>query len=215
MAIIQNPVIGRARKQAGGMVFSKMYDKNVMRAKPASVTPSNTTAQQGQRAFITKLTALAKGLSPDDLIRLFPNKPASRSRYSELQKQISAGRTVFGATASIDLSKVPVLGNGIDVAIESPTFQFDVDRLDVSWVGSTTPPSLNTTDKAFCVVFNLTKNEAFQTQPNSPFSSKLQAIPLPSSWQSSDIFYVYLGFVSTKFKPGSELSSTVKRATEI
>lgn len=215
MAIIQNPVIGRARKQAGGMVFSKMYDKNVMRAKPASVTPSNTTAQQGQRAFITKLTGLAKGFSTDDLVRLYPSKPATRSRYSELQKQISAGRTVSGATASIDLSKVPVLGNGIDVAIESPGFDWDVNRFVVSWVGTTPPPSLKATDKAFCVIFNLTKYEAVQTQPDAPFSSQEQIVPAPSGWQSSDIFYVYLGFVSTKFKPGSELSSTVKRAAEI
>ena len=215
MAIIQNPVIGRARKQAGGMVFSKMYDKNVMRSKPAYVTPSNTTAQQGQRAFITKLTALAKGLSPDDLVRLFPNKPASRSRYSELQKQLSAGRTVTGAVASIDLSKVPVLGNGIDVAISDPSFGHEVGQLLVEWTGGTPPQSLNSTDKAFCVVFNLTKNEAFQTQPDAPFSSASQSIPIPDSWTSSDIFYVFLGFVSTKFKPGSELSSTVKRAAEI
>lgn len=215
MAIIQNPVIGRARKQAGGMVFSKMYDKNVMRAKPASVTPSNTTAQQGQRAFITKLTSVAKGFTPDDLVRLFPNKPASRSRYSELQKQISAGRTVSGATASIDLSKVPALGNGIDVAISDPSFVHEVGQLLVEWTAGTPPQSLNSTDKAFCVVFNLTKNEAFQTQPNAPFSSGSQSIPIPDSWASSHIFYVYLGFVSTKFKPGSELSSTVKRAAEI
>lgn len=215
MAIIQNPVIGRARKQAGGMVFSKMYDKNVMRAKPASVTPSNTTAQQGQRAFITKLTGLAKGFTPDDLISLFPNKPASRSRYSELQKQLSAGRTVSGATASIDLSKVPVLGNGIDVAIINPSFEWADGGIDLSWEYTETPATLNATDKAFCVVFNLTKNQAIQTKPGAAFSSGAQSVVVPSSWQSSDIFYVYLGFVSTKFKPGSELSSTVKRAAEI
>lgn len=215
MAIIQNPVIGRARKQAGGMVFSKMYDKNVMRAKPASVTPSNTTAQQGQRAFITKLTGLAKGFSPDDLVRLFPNKPASRSRYSELQKQLSAGRTVSGATASIDLSKVPVLGNGIDVAILSPTFDFDVDRLEVSWASTEPHPSLNQTDKAFFVVFNLTKGQAFQTQPDAPYNSTATAVLLPSDWLASDNYYVYIGFVSTKFKPGSELSSTVKKVETI
>lgn len=215
MAIIQNPVIGRARKQAGGMVFSKMYDKNIMRAKPAYVTPSNTTAQQGQRAFITKLTSLAKGFTPDDLIRLFPSKPASRSRYSELQKQLSAGRNVSGATANIDLSKVPVLGNGIDVSIEDPSFVWEGDGIDLNWEYSLTPTTLNATDKAFCVVFNLTKNEAFQTSPSAQFSSGGLSIVVPSTWQASDIYYVYLGFVSTKFKPGSELSSTVKRASEI
>lgn len=215
MAIIQNPVIGRARKQAGGMVFSKMYDKNVMRAKPASVTPSNTTAQQGQRAFITKITAFAKGFTPDDLVRLFPNKPTSRSRYSELQKQISAGRTVTGAVAYIDFIKVPALGNGIDVSITGQKFEWVDGGIDFYWDHITTPPSLNATDKAFCVVFNITKNLAIQTKPGAAFSGGAQSVVVPSSWQSSDICYAYLGFVSTKFKPGSELSSTVKRAAEI
>lgn len=215
MAIIQNPVIGRARKQAGGMVFSKMYDKNVMRAKPASVTPSNTVAQQGQRAFITKLTGLAKGFTPDDLIRLYPSKPASRSRYSELQKQLSAGRTVTGAVASIDFTKVPVLGNGIDVPIEEPIFTLQPTVIEVEWGSTEVPPQLNATDKAFCVVFNTTIGQAIQTQPAQAFQSQNQQINYPSGWTSAQDYHVYLGFVATKFKPGSELSSTVKKVEPI
>lgn len=215
MAIIQNPVIGRARKQAGGMVFSKMYDKNVMRAKPASVTPSNTTAQQGQRAFITKLTAFAKGFSTDDLIKLFPSKPASRSRYSELQKQMSAGRTVTGAVASIDFSKVPELGNGINVTVEDATFELAAGDMEVAWVYSASHPSLATTDKAYCVVFNTTLGQAIQMQPNATYGSASQIIPYPNGWKSTDSYDAYLGFVSTKFKPGSELSSTVKKVETI
>lgn len=211
MAIIQNPVIGRARKQAGGMVFSKMYDKNVMRAKPASVTPSNTTAQQGQRAFITKLTGFAKGFTPDNLVRLYPSKPATRSRYSELQKQISAGRAVVGAVADIDFDEVPVLGNGIDVPIETPIWSHKSTVIEVEWGSTVVPAQLNATDKAFCVVFNTTLGQAIQTQPAQAFSSQIQQIPYPTGWTSAQDYAVYLGFVSTKFKPGSELSSTVKK----
>ena len=34
MAIIQNPLIGRAKRQAGGMVFQTVFEKNIMRSKP-------------------------------------------------------------------------------------------------------------------------------------------------------------------------------------
>lgn len=211
MAIIQNPVIGRARKQAGGMVFSKMYDKNVMRAKPAYVTPSNTTAQQGQRAFITNLTAFAKGFTPDDLIRLYPSKPATRSRYSELQKQLSAGRTVIAAVGSIDFTKVLALGNGIDVPIEEPMFTLQPTVIEVEWGSTEVPPQLNATDKSFCVVFNTTIGQAIQTAPAQAFQSQIQQINYPTGWTSAHVYHVYLGFMATKFKPGSELSSTVKK----
>lgn len=211
MAIIQNPVIGRARKQAGGMVFSKMYDKNVMRAKPAQVTPSNTTPQQGQRAFITMLTGFAKGFSVDNLITLYPNKPASRSRYSELQKQLSAGRDVTGSEADIDFGLVPSLGNGIDVPIVSPHLNLGSTNLELSWDSTVTPSNLNASDKVFAVIFNRSTGQSFQSEASSSFSAEILAVPYPTGWTNVMSYAGYIGFISTKFKPGSELSSTVKR----
>ena len=49
MTKVQNPIIGRAKGSAGGMTFSKNYDKNVMRAKAFEVNNPNTQAQQTQR----------------------------------------------------------------------------------------------------------------------------------------------------------------------
>lgn len=64
MAVIQNPVIGRAKQQAGGMVFSTWKGKNVMRAKPIAVANPKTEAQEIQRAKIAYLAKFAASLRP-------------------------------------------------------------------------------------------------------------------------------------------------------
>ena len=58
MAIVQNPLIGRAKNKLGPSVFSTYKGKNVVRSLPLSVTPSNTNKQLSQRSKMALVVSL-------------------------------------------------------------------------------------------------------------------------------------------------------------
>lgn len=60
MSKIQNPIIGRASGQAGGMVFSKYFDQNIMKSKPMTVKASNTPKQANQRALLKAVSGICR-----------------------------------------------------------------------------------------------------------------------------------------------------------
>jgi hypothetical protein len=58
MAIVQNPLIGKASGKAGNIIFQFQYGKNTIRAKPIYITPNPSLA----REFVKKRMAKANGL---------------------------------------------------------------------------------------------------------------------------------------------------------
>jgi len=59
MARIQNPIIGRARKHAGGMIFYKLWKHNIMRAMPVDIRVNNSTLRLIQRSKFASVKAFA------------------------------------------------------------------------------------------------------------------------------------------------------------
>lgn len=108
----QNPIIGRAKGSAGGMTFSKNYDKNVARAKAFEVSNPKTTAQTTERSFFAEVMKLVSSVSEDQLRSIFSVKPKTKSRRNALTSQITAAYSVDGTTKSVDLSKLQAIGNG-------------------------------------------------------------------------------------------------------
>lgn len=62
MARVQNPIIGQAVNQAGGMIFSVWKQLKVMRSKPLSVANPQTPAQQAVRRRMALLASLMREL---------------------------------------------------------------------------------------------------------------------------------------------------------
>lgn len=96
MSKIQNPIIGRAKGQAGGMVFSTLYGANVMRAKPFQYRDKNSTTQQKFRSlfrYAVDFSAKCKFFAAD----LFETPPAKMSPYSKLISQIRPAFTLSGS----------------------------------------------------------------------------------------------------------------------
>ena len=59
MAIVQNPLIGSARKSVGGMTFARVDGKNILRTKPFQVKNPKTQAQVDNRErfkFVTQIS---------------------------------------------------------------------------------------------------------------------------------------------------------------
>ena len=101
MSFVQNPIIGRAKGQAGGMVFSTLYGANVMRAKPFQYRDKNSSAQQGLRwlfRFAVNFAAKLKFYAAN----LFETPPAKMSPYSKLISQIRPAFTTDGTSVTFD-----------------------------------------------------------------------------------------------------------------
>lgn len=62
MAVIQNPLIGRSKGKMGNAIFTKMYEKNVLRSKPIEVHNPRTAKQMKQRGLFKATTSLASQL---------------------------------------------------------------------------------------------------------------------------------------------------------
>lgn len=101
MSKIQNPIIGRAKGQAGGMVFSTLFGANVMRAKPFQYRDKNSTTQQAFRSlfrYAVNFAAKLKFYAAD----LFETPPAKMSPYSKLISQIRPAFTHSGQSVAFD-----------------------------------------------------------------------------------------------------------------
>ena len=60
MAILQNPLIGRAKKKIGNTVFSTVFGQNILKTKPLSIKNPKTDAQMAARKRVIKLAKLLR-----------------------------------------------------------------------------------------------------------------------------------------------------------
>lgn len=108
----QNPWMGRARGSAGNMTSSKVYDKNVMRAKAFEVNNPNTAAQQSERNFFKQCQDAIAGVSEEQLRSLFPNMPKNKSRRNALMSQVLKQFSLINNAKQLNPSITNAFGNG-------------------------------------------------------------------------------------------------------
>ncbi len=60
MAILQNPLIGRAKQKLGNTVFSAQFGKNTLRTKPLTIKNPKTAGQVAERTRMKKLVQLIR-----------------------------------------------------------------------------------------------------------------------------------------------------------
>ena len=205
MTKVQNPIIGRAKGSAGGMTFSKNYDKNVMRAKAFEVNNPNTQAQQTQRGFFTELQGVVGGFTSDQLRFLFPSKPKAMSRRNALSKQIAASNTINGNTKSIDFADITTLGN-------APTMDFGTItttvsetaisvRLDTSLVNNSELADL----EFVCVLVNDTKKAMVMPTDSTMVADNDYQAALQTGWEQTDTIHAIP--LITNLRGGSVVTS--------
>lgn len=126
---IQSPWMGRVRGSAGNMTGSKVYDKNVMRAKAFEVSNPNTQAQQTERSFFAEVSQCVSSVSEAELRSLFGVKPKGMSRRNALTKQVSEAYSIDGSSKTLDFSKLLSIGNGEKIDVE--ILHGDSDEMDL------------------------------------------------------------------------------------
>ena len=189
MTKVQNPIIGRAKGSAGGMTFSKNYDKNVMRAKAFEVNNPNTQAQQTQRGFFAELQEVVGGFTPDQLRFLFPSKPKTMSRRNALSKQIAESNTIVGTTKSVDFADITTIGN-------APTMDFGTTTTTVAQSTITVRLDSSVAQNAelmecdfVCVLVNDTKKQIILPSDNTSVVENDYDCDLPNNWNAEDTIH--------------------------
>lgn len=114
--------MGRAKGSAGGMTASKVYDKNVLKAKAFEVNNPNTAAQQNQRNFFKEVSDLVNQLTEEQCRFLCPKAPKGMSRRNFLSKQLASFVTTSSGQKVVDLMNVNTLGNAKEVEMMDVSF---------------------------------------------------------------------------------------------
>ena len=183
---VQNPIIGRAKGSAGGMTFSKVYDKNVARAKAFEVNNPKTQAQQTQRAFFAELTAVCSDFSDDQLRFLFPQKPKTMSRRNALTKQIAENHEIDGTTKSIDFSTIDTLGNAPVMDFGTTTCEVDNGALKVTLDNSVKQNQALGDYDFVAAMVNVTKGQISLTTSYAAVSVGVLTPAIPPTWSLED-----------------------------
>lgn len=119
MAVVQNPIIGRAKNKFSNAVFTTWIGKNVLRSKPLSVSNPRTERQLVNRARIANLAYLAKQF---------------RTVIQETLRSLRQGQTQYNAFARINYpSYAPfAIGAAIETFLAPEQILVSTNTLDIS-----------------------------------------------------------------------------------
>ena len=196
MAITQNPIIGRTRNQAGGMVFSTVFGKNIMRSKPATYRKPMTQDAVNRRGkfkagneLASKVKNYARGL--------FQNQPVGRSAYSALSSQIQmAFSTVDNATVYDPFEKT--IGSGsIPITAGYAYDRPNSNSITLEWDTVLTDPEMSSSDKASFLMTDANGIIAVRIDTNTPRSAGGATLTIPASLSDKSIFVSSPIFTST------------------
>lgn len=132
MAIIQNPLIGRSKGKMGNAIFTKMYEKNVLRSKPIEVHNPRTDKQMKQRGLFKATTSLASQLLC--VIRDGYSEVKNMSGYNAFTKD-NLGKSVVRENEDIVINwEDLVIAKGTAVPLRSvETSEVGETGLKITW----------------------------------------------------------------------------------
>lgn len=122
MSKVQNPIIGRATGQAGGMVFSTNYGSNIIRTKPLTYTePTGVEHRKKKVKFkaSAELAAKVKGIAKT----LYPTNAGNVGAYAQLVRDLVPAFDVVNDNAVFKPSNA-YIGKGITLT-DTQNFLYD------------------------------------------------------------------------------------------
>lgn len=195
MSIVQNPLIGRTKNQAGGMVFSTVNGQNIMKAKPFQYRDKNSTAQQKVRAVFLLIVGLAATMK-FFIADWFETSPVKMSPYSKLISQLRAAFT-YVSTAWVYKPKNVVIGSG-SLAIGrnfGSTFSGD-GSVTVVWDDAILFENEKSTDKVYFLFTSETGTESAIVDSGATRTTGTATVSVPTGITSAKGFISYPIFVS-------------------
>lgn len=142
--IVQNPIIGRARKKLAGVYARTLYGKNVLQTCPPSTKGRQAPSQVAASTAFGKLSQLSNQVSSSMLNFIYYTAPIGRSRRAEWCKQLAKGLSKTPSGWQFDPSQITSLGSNHVVTqaalildVTSTQVSFPLSML--SMVGSAIP----------------------------------------------------------------------------
>lgn len=183
--------MGRIKGSAGNMTGSKVYDKNVMRAKAFEVSNPNTTAQQTERNFFAEVSQCVSGVSEAELRSLFGVKPKTMSRRNALTKQVSEAYSIDGTSKTLDFSKLLSIGNGEKVYTPIVHVPAEDNAVPLDFTASQLGVSPTSGASIILVVFNDTSKQIQLINTDATVESENLSLDMDSFIELGQEAYVY------------------------
>jgi len=201
MAVTQNPITGRMKGQAGGMVFSKWFGLNTMRAYNPNPQKSETTKQLAQRQ---KFTIIQEVLSPALVFvrKGFELFTQGKTAFNvAMSKNLKSAITGAYPNFAVDYQKLVLsegtlkdLGEVSDTAVSG-------HKVHCEWTRDGSDGDCDESDQVNICIMNTDTKEAVVAMGKGPRADGETTITVPASW---------IGDSCVVIKAGSELSGTVK-----
>lgn len=207
MSVVQNTLIGRARKKIGGSVFSTWKGINVLKSKPLTVANPRTPKQIQQRSAVSQITALYRGISgyiqlgfKQQAVRMSEfNAFSSYNLKNAIDKTVSGVATIIFADLLLSQGTITKTTPTAWSASLGATFNTIWDVLDPL------PPGISLTDSALLVGYNKTKGNWGSGNSNDTYeegTTSIDAVPL--NWAIGDVVILYMFFYNSLSRKSSD-----------
>ena len=117
--IVQNPIIGRARKKLAGVYARTLYGKNIIQTCPPSTKGRQAPSQVASTTAFGRLSQLSNQVSSSLLNFIYYSAPVGRSRRAEWCKQLAKGLSKTPSGWQFDPSQITNLGSNHVVSQEA------------------------------------------------------------------------------------------------
>ena len=114
--IVQNPIIGRARKKLGNIYARTVYGKNVLQSCPPANKAHETPNQASARTAFGKLSSLSNQISTSLLNSIYYETPQGRSRRGQWCKELASGMLKEDGAWSFNPERIAQLGTNAVVS---------------------------------------------------------------------------------------------------
>ncbi len=205
MAIVQNPIIGKARKKFANAVFSEVFGKNTIRSKPIKVKNPKTKKQVSQRTKFKLMVYESRVLL--GLIRTsFQNMAVGKSAYNAFMKA-NIKTAIQGSLGnwSINYNNLLVAQGPLFTPLNLVSTVDLAECIKRTWTPpiDTLDPSNN--DILYTVAYDSVKAEWYYGASTTLRSAGSDEQRVPINW-SGDKVFVYSFFISTD---GTQCSNSV------
>jgi hypothetical protein len=214
MAIVQNTLIGRARKKIGNTVFATLKGQNILRAKPLTVAQPQTPKKLMRQSALAQIVAMYRANAAAIKLGYTPNKQ-KQSPYNSFASDNL--RDAFDYTAPPTATLVPAQlkfskGTVAETGITSATASDASNTVSVTHPTTATGPGQSVSDEALITMYNTTKNESASVTNAGLRSNATASGPFPANWAAGDVLNVMLSFqnaVTGASSNGSTINITI------
>lgn len=180
MARVQNPIIGQAINQAGGMIFSVWKQLKVMRSKPLSVANPKTPAQEAVRRRMALLASMMRELLQTIRVGFVRYQNGTTQWAQFLKENYATGTSDNGTTASL-VSTALQFAKG--TLLQVPDLEIGTvsgQNIPITWTDNSGQPGANASDKLCVILVNANGSAVYADLTDTLRSAESDTITAPA-----------------------------------